>query len=207
MDQRVETSTPVMRCVPDLAKQHPKVIVAMLDMAYNIGPTAFCKSSVARYANQGDWTAACKRISEIYTTAQGVKLKGSIVRRTVESENVPARAQGGALMFGLFGILNDAHWQAACAGAPGLPNFGRTTARWLKLRLKQTSKKQLLARGRISPKVPPSLCCCCRFRPLCAVFPGPHDLARLCPRHDHGQLRTVDGRCWKRPEVDALGGA
>ena len=82
----VETSSPVMRCVPDLAKQHPKVIVAMLDMAYNIGPTAFCKSSVARYANQGDWTAACKRISEIYTTAQGVKLKGLVVRRTAESE-------------------------------------------------------------------------------------------------------------------------
>ncbi len=82
----VETSTPVMRFVPDLAKQHPKVIVAMLDMAYNIGPTAFCKSSVARYANQGDWTAACKRISEIYTTAQGVKLKGLVVRRTAESE-------------------------------------------------------------------------------------------------------------------------
>ena len=85
-DHLVETSTPVMRCVPDLAKQHPKVIVAMLDMAYNIGPTAFCKSSVARYANAGEWTAACKRISEIYTTAQGVKLKGLVVRRTAESE-------------------------------------------------------------------------------------------------------------------------
>ena len=82
----VETSSPVMRCVPDLAKQHPTVIVAMLDMAYNIGPTAFCKSSVARYANAGEWTAACKRISEIYTTAQGVKLKGLVVRRTAESE-------------------------------------------------------------------------------------------------------------------------
>ena len=85
-DHLVETSAPVMRCVPDLAKQHPKVIVAMLDMAYNIGPTAFCRSSVARYANAGEWAAACRRISEIYTTAQGVKLKGLVVRRTAETQ-------------------------------------------------------------------------------------------------------------------------
>lgn len=85
-DHLVETSAPVMRCVPDLAKQHPKVIVAMLDMAYNIGPTVFCRSSVARFANAGEWTAACRRISEIYTTAQGVKLKGLVVRRTAETQ-------------------------------------------------------------------------------------------------------------------------
>ena len=85
-DHLIETSSPVMHCVPDLAKQHPKVIVAMLDMAYNIGPNAFCRSSVARYANAGEWNAACSRISEIYTTAQGVKLKGLVVRRTAESE-------------------------------------------------------------------------------------------------------------------------
>lgn len=85
-DHLVETSAPVMRCVPDLAKQNPKVIVAMLDMAYNIGPTAFCRSSVARYANAGEWAAACKRIAEIYKTAQGVPLRGLVVRRTAESE-------------------------------------------------------------------------------------------------------------------------
>lgn len=85
-DHLVETSAPVMRCVPDLARQHPKVIVAMLDMAYNIGPTAFCRSSVARYANAGEWAAACKRISEIYKTAQGVPLRGLVVRRSAESE-------------------------------------------------------------------------------------------------------------------------
>lgn len=85
-DHLIETSSPVMRCVPDMAKQHPKVIVAMLDMAYNIGPTAFCKTSVARYANAGEWTAACRRIAEIYKTAQGVPLRGLEVRRSAESE-------------------------------------------------------------------------------------------------------------------------
>ena len=85
-DHLIETSSPLMRCVPELAHQNPRVIVAMLDMAYNIGPTAFCRSSVARYANAGEWTAACKRISEIYTTAQGANLKGLVVRRTAESQ-------------------------------------------------------------------------------------------------------------------------
>lgn len=85
-DHLMETSAPVMRCVPDLARQHPKVIVAMLDMAYNIGPTAFCRSSVARFANAGEWTAACKRIAEIYKTAQGIPLRGLVVRRMAESE-------------------------------------------------------------------------------------------------------------------------
>ena len=81
----IETSRPVMRCVPSLAKQHPKIIVAMLDMAYNIGPTAFCRSSVARYANAGDWASACRRIAEIYTTARGVSLRGLVIRRNAES--------------------------------------------------------------------------------------------------------------------------
>lgn len=85
-DHLVETSRPVMRCVPSLAKQHPKIIVAMLDMAYNIGPTAFCKSSVASFANAGNWAAACRRISEIYTTAKGVSLRGLVVRRNAESQ-------------------------------------------------------------------------------------------------------------------------
>ncbi|WP_296966934.1 lysozyme [uncultured Desulfovibrio sp.] len=85
-DHFIETSAPVMRCVPDLAHQNPRVIVAMLDMAYNIGPGAFCKSSVARYANAGEWTAACKRISEIYKTAKGEPLPGLEVRRNAESE-------------------------------------------------------------------------------------------------------------------------
>lgn len=85
-DHFAETSAPVMRCVPALALQHPKIIVAMLDMAYNIGPTAFCRSSVALYANAGEWAAACKRIAEIYKTAQGVPLPGLEVRRNTESE-------------------------------------------------------------------------------------------------------------------------
>ena len=83
----VETSEPVMRCLPDLAHQNPLVIVSFLSMAYNTGPTAFCKSSIARYANAGDWTAACKRMAEIYKTGKGgIPLQGLVIRRTDESQ-------------------------------------------------------------------------------------------------------------------------
>jgi len=85
-DHFIETSEPVMRCVPDLAHQNPKIIVAFLDMAYNIGPTAFCHSSIAKYANAGEWAAACTRMSEIYKTAKGEPLPGLEVRRNQESE-------------------------------------------------------------------------------------------------------------------------
>lgn len=81
-----ETSTPVLRCVPALALQPPKVVAAMLSMAYNIGPTAYCKSSVARYANKGDWRAACRRIAQIYKTARGKELPGLVRRRNYESQ-------------------------------------------------------------------------------------------------------------------------
>lgn len=81
-----ETSAPIMRCVPELAHQSPRVIAAFLSMGYNIGPGALCKSSVARYANAGEWAAACKRMSEIYKTAQGKALPGLEVRRNAESQ-------------------------------------------------------------------------------------------------------------------------
>lgn len=85
-DHFIETSEPVMRCIPGLSKQPGKVIIAFLDMTYNIGPGAMCKSSVARLANAGEWTAACNRMAEIYKTAKGEALPGLEIRRNQESE-------------------------------------------------------------------------------------------------------------------------
>lgn len=76
----------VLRCAPDLKDQHPKVIAAAVSMAYNIGPTAFCKSSVARRFNAGDYERGCGRMAEIYTTAKGKELPGLVARRKAESE-------------------------------------------------------------------------------------------------------------------------
>ena len=79
-------AAPVLKCVPGLADQHDKVKTAMISMAYNIGTGGFCKSSVARKANSGDWEGACKRMAEIYRTAGGVPLRGLEIRREAESK-------------------------------------------------------------------------------------------------------------------------
>ena len=81
----VEMAEPVALCVPSLLEQPDKVKAAAVSMAYNIGPTAFCKSSVARYFNAGDYKRGCRRMAEIYTTAKGRELPGLVRRRAEES--------------------------------------------------------------------------------------------------------------------------
>lgn len=82
----VELTKPILRCVPSLQGKPDKVKAAAASMAYNIGPSAFCKSSVARFFNDGDYEAGCRRIAEIYTTAKGKVQPGLVVRRKGESE-------------------------------------------------------------------------------------------------------------------------
>ena len=77
---------PVMECVPELEHQDDLVKAAFVSMAYNIGTNGFCKSSVARKANAGDWRGACERIAEIYKTAGGKEQPGLVKRRKHESE-------------------------------------------------------------------------------------------------------------------------
>lgn len=77
---------PVLKCVPGLAGKPEKVKAAMVSMAYNIGVSGFCKSTVAQYANAGNWERACRRMAEIYRTAGGRELPGLVKRRKGESE-------------------------------------------------------------------------------------------------------------------------
>lgn len=78
---------PVMECVPELRERDDLVKASFVSMAYNIGVNGFCKSSVARKANAGDWRGACERIgSGIYTTAGGKKIEGLVDRRHIESD-------------------------------------------------------------------------------------------------------------------------
>ncbi len=84
-DHLVKLTEPILRCVPSLGGQPDKVKVAAASMAYNIGPAAFCKSSVARYFNAGDYERGCRRMAEIYTTAKGKELPGLVRRRGEES--------------------------------------------------------------------------------------------------------------------------
>lgn len=80
-----ENARPVTICVKDFDQLPDKTKAALVSMAYNIGPTAFCKSSVARYFNQGRTERGCERIAEIYKTARGQALPGLERRRNYES--------------------------------------------------------------------------------------------------------------------------
>lgn len=77
---------PIFKCIPRLADQPDKVKAAMVSMAYNIGTNGFCSSSVAKYANAGEWDKACRRMAQIYKTAKGKELPGLVKRRKGESE-------------------------------------------------------------------------------------------------------------------------
>ena len=85
--QVLKHAAPVMECVPALVHRDDLVKASFVSMAYNIGVNGFCKSSVARKANAGDWRGACERIgSGIYTTAGGKKIEGLVDRRHIESD-------------------------------------------------------------------------------------------------------------------------
>lgn len=62
-----------------------KVEAAFVSLAYNIGAPAFCRSSVARYWNAGEFIASCKAML-LYVRAGGKVLKGLVNRREGESE-------------------------------------------------------------------------------------------------------------------------
>ena len=78
----VTHAEPVLRCTPGL-KGHPKQLAAAVSLAYNIGPNAYCRSTVARRFNAGDWAGACAAF-EMWNRAGGKVLKGLVRRRADE---------------------------------------------------------------------------------------------------------------------------
>lgn len=84
--QVLKHAKPVMECVPELRERDDLVKASFVSMAYNVGVNGFCKSSVARKANAGDWRGACERIGQIYKTAGGKPSKGLGKRRGIESD-------------------------------------------------------------------------------------------------------------------------
>jgi lysozyme len=71
----------VMRCltrpVPD------GMAAAFTSFAYNAGAATFCRSSMARKANAGDFAGACKAL-DLYVYAGGQRLTGLVRRRAAE---------------------------------------------------------------------------------------------------------------------------
>lgn len=71
----------IKRCVHVPLHQHEYDAYASL--AYNIGPTAFCQSSLVDKLNAGDYPGACAEILK-WNKFKGQPLRGLIVRRQAE---------------------------------------------------------------------------------------------------------------------------
>jgi lysozyme len=56
---------------------------SFLSLAYNIGPGAFCKSTLVRKVNAGDYEGACKEILR-WNKAGGKEVRGLTLRRERE---------------------------------------------------------------------------------------------------------------------------
>lgn len=48
-----------LACTPQL-RGHPPQLAMAISLTYNIGPTAYCRSTVARRFRAGDWQGACE---------------------------------------------------------------------------------------------------------------------------------------------------
>lgn len=71
----------IKRCVTVPLYQHE--YDAFLSLAYNIGPTAFCNSTLVRKLNAGDYAGACAEISR-WNRAGGRVIRGLEIRRAKE---------------------------------------------------------------------------------------------------------------------------
>lgn len=82
-DGLIEFEAGMRKCLTRPDAVPPKAYVAFLSLSYNIGTGAFCKSTVARKANEGDFRAACEAISA-WNKAGGRVVQGLVNRRADE---------------------------------------------------------------------------------------------------------------------------
>lgn len=75
----------VLKACPALAAESPERIASCVSLAYNIGLTAFAKSTVVKKANEGDWHAAGDA-TLMWNKAGGVVIEGLNKRRKIERD-------------------------------------------------------------------------------------------------------------------------
>ena len=82
--QLIAHAKPVLACVPALARpEHEHQLVASVSLAYNIGTGGFCRSTVARRFNAGDWRGGCEAML-MWNKAGGREVRGLTLRRQRE---------------------------------------------------------------------------------------------------------------------------
>lgn len=82
--QLIAHAKPVVECVPGLTR-HPNATAAAVSLAYNIGPSAFCRSTVAKRFNRSDWKGGCDAML-MWNRAGGRVIQGLVNRRRAERE-------------------------------------------------------------------------------------------------------------------------
>lgn len=79
----------VRRCITSPMQDHQAA--ALTSFTFNVGATALCKSTLARFANRGDWIRACAELDR-WVYAKGRKLPGLVKRRAEERAMCEGRA-------------------------------------------------------------------------------------------------------------------
>lgn len=82
--QLIAHAKPVITCVPTL-RDKPNQLAASVSLAYNIGTSAFCRSTAARRFNAGQWKAGCDAFL-LWDKAGGRKVLGLTRRREAERQ-------------------------------------------------------------------------------------------------------------------------
>lgn len=82
--QLVEHAKPVLNCTPVL-RGHPYQLAAAISFTYNLGGGAYCRSTIARRFNAGNWKGACDAFAW-YVMAGGRVIPGLVNRRNYERD-------------------------------------------------------------------------------------------------------------------------
>jgi lysozyme len=77
----VKHAQPVLECLPLEAPLEVKA--AFASFAYNVGSSAACRSSAAKFARAGDYTRACSSL-EAWIYVKGKRIQGLVNRRAAE---------------------------------------------------------------------------------------------------------------------------
>lgn len=85
-EQLIAHAAPVMRCTPrlgEVGRDYQRA--AAVSLAYNIGVSAYCRSTVDRRFDAGNWRGGCDAIL-MWNKAGGRVVRGLVLRRQRERE-------------------------------------------------------------------------------------------------------------------------
>jgi lysozyme len=73
----------VLKCTPGIASRKPELLAATTSLTFNIGVSAYCRSTVARRFNAGQWKQGCQAFG-MWIKAGGKVWQGLVNRRAAE---------------------------------------------------------------------------------------------------------------------------